>query len=334
MTMLLVLAAAGAALAAGVARLAPARYRAMARVLVVEPRLGTGVSVDFNLTPVRSYAALLTSPTLLAGCSGGALADRLRVRLPENTRVLEVSLEDASPARAAELVNCATTRAIEENRRLNTELAARSATVVDEALERSRTAIAGLEGELAAARRSSRLEVARGELKTALDDASESADEERRARVKVADAAARRKSFAETARTSDGRDGAARELAERGAAEAAADEAAGRAALAAAGEERARADARAAALESKTAGDEAALASLNRRLEAAASARAELERRRASAPLEAAAKAFELAVLSPAVPASSPTRVPAGLASVAGAVCALVVGVLFVLSRD
>jgi uncharacterized protein involved in exopolysaccharide biosynthesis len=330
--LLLVLAVAGAALAAGVAALGPARYRAVARVLVVEPRLGSGPSVDFNLTPVRSYAALLTSPSLLAGCSGGGLADRLRVRMPENTRVLELILDDASPARAAELVNCAAERAIVENRRINADLAARSASVVDEALQKAQASIAGLEGELANARRDSRLDVDRGELKAALDDAAESADEERRARMRIADAAARRRSFSEAAA---GRESSAvRELAERGGAEATADEAAGRASLEAASLGHTRAAARAAALESKTAAAESALAALTRRLDAASGARADLEKRRASAPLEAAAKAFELAVVSPAVPPARPTRVPAALAAAAGAVCALVVGVLFVLSRD
>src|SRR5512143_887715 len=86
---LLAIAAAAGALAAGaVAALRPARYRAVARVLVVEPRLGSGPTVDFNLTPVRSYAALLTSPSLLAACGSAGLAGRLPARLPQPTRVL------------------------------------------------------------------------------------------------------------------------------------------------------------------------------------------------------------------------------------------------------
>src|SRR5512143_2050653 len=72
----------------GGAALRPARYRAVARVLVVEPRLGSGPTVDFNLTPVRSYAALLTSPSLLAACGSAGLAGRLPARLPQPTRVL------------------------------------------------------------------------------------------------------------------------------------------------------------------------------------------------------------------------------------------------------
>ena len=75
------------------------------------------------------------------------------------------------------------------------------------------------------------------------------------------------------------------------------------------------------------------MTALSRRLDAASAARVDLEKRRASSPLEAAAKAFDLAVLSPAVPPAHADRVPAPLAAVAGAVSALLVGILVVLSR-
>src|SRR5664279_5014868 len=58
----------GALLAAATLWLRTPSYRAVAMLLVVEPRLGGG-GVDFNLTPIRSYVALLTSPALCAPCS-------------------------------------------------------------------------------------------------------------------------------------------------------------------------------------------------------------------------------------------------------------------------
>ena len=339
--LLLVAAAAGALAAAGAARMARTSYRAVARVLVVEPRLGPGAAVDFNLTPIRSYAALLTSPSIAGACAdspsgGDALARRLRVRVPENTRLLEVALADADAARAAAAVNCVVARAAEENRKVNAELASRGADAVDAALERSRAAIGTLETQLASARGGAGLELKRQELKSALQSVEASAEEERAARISLAQAAARRKSFSETAagRTAHASADATRELAEKGAAEAAADEAAARSAVEAAAAGRAQATARAAALEQRIAADEGAVGAVTRRLDAASAARTDLEKRRASVPLEAASKAFELVAISPAVAPSAPERVPSALAGAAGAVSALLVAGLVVLARE
>jgi uncharacterized coiled-coil protein SlyX len=358
---------AGGLVAAGVTLVKRPRYRAVARVLVVEPRLGSGPTVDFNLTPIRSYASLLTSPSLLARCAEGGetLASSLRVRVPENTRILEVSYVDPTAMRSAAVVNCAVARAIEENRRVNAELAARSGATVEEALARSSGSIAVLEAQLARTRLGVNLQLEKQELASALSDLAKSAEEERAARVRLAEAAARKKSFGETvalrperrrfetflgedARTSAAAEPAparlsspvvreesdpTRERAQLGMAEAAADDAAARSAAAAAVSSRSRAEARAATLEQRIAAQEDTLSALGHRVDAASAARNELEKRRASATLEAAAKAFELVPLSPAVPPARPDGVPPVAAGAAGAVSALLVGILFVLSR-
>jgi len=131
--LLLCAACLGGAAAALVAKLRKPVFRAAATLLIAEPRTSNSgpSAVDYNLTPIRSYAPLLASPALSAACApalGGAvnaasLPDRIRVRTPENTRLVEVSFTWPDPEEAARFVNCLTARASEENRRINSELA-------------------------------------------------------------------------------------------------------------------------------------------------------------------------------------------------------------------
>src|SRR5262249_647544 len=146
----------------------------------------------------------------------GAAPGALRVRVPEMTRILEVSYDDRDGAHAAQVVNCVASRAVEENRRVNAELAARSGGAVEEALKRTRAEIGAPGTDLARARRDARVELKRGELKSALEDLAQSSEEERAARVREAAARARKESLA----------GQASEDAARWRTEAAADEAA------------------------------------------------------------------------------------------------------------
>src|SRR5512141_2420033 len=101
------LAVAGAIVGVLLGGLMPVRYRAVASLLVAEPRLGGPGSVDFNLTPIRSYAALAASRALAAPCRTALGREaEARVRVPENTRVVEISYEDANAEAAAAFVSC------------------------------------------------------------------------------------------------------------------------------------------------------------------------------------------------------------------------------------
>ena len=97
--------------ALGASFLAPARYRASVTVLV-EAGTANQSGIDYNLTPIRSYTALLRSPALEAACPG--IAPKVSVRMPENTRLLEVSVDDREARSAADVANCLVAKATGE----------------------------------------------------------------------------------------------------------------------------------------------------------------------------------------------------------------------------
>jgi hypothetical protein len=155
------------------------RYRATATLLVVEPRGAPPGSVDFQLTPVRSYTALLTSPALAAMCASGAPAPAVKVRVPESTRLLEVSAEGADPAATAAFTACLAARAQEENRRLNADVARRGEAQVATALAAARADLESREEMLSRRRAALHLEVSRAKLKAALSDLARATSTER-----------------------------------------------------------------------------------------------------------------------------------------------------------
>lgn len=368
---LLCAAAVGAALGGGAAALSPRRYRAVETLVVLEPRMTGGVvSVDFNLTPVRSYVALLSSPSLAQACAVAAglpkeaAPPKVKVRMPEQTRTLELSAELETPESAAAFVRCVAQRAIAENRSINRALSDGAAALVSASRDEARTAHASLQAELARLRASESLERKRAELRAASEGLLANDQAERTALSRLREAEARGKSLSTTAdsrperrrlssylsrgpdeRAAAGTDAPGgtpvvreeadpvRDMAEKGRAEAAAEAAAARAALENASRGRAAAAARMAKLEAEIADVEERLNSLVKRLEGAGAAEQELERRLALAPVDASARAFELASLSPAVPPRRPAGPAPLLAGVAGGAAALGLAALLVLSR-
>lgn len=368
----LLLAALGGITAFALAHLRRPWYRATTTLLVGEPAMSGGPSLfDFNLTSVRSFTGLLTSQSACEACAALAgeatapdlLARRVKVRVPENTRLLEVSFEAADPKAAAAFTNCLAGKAVEESARISAGLAAQGTRTVDSALETLRAETTRLQGELADARGRSLLELKRAELRAALAALEKSAEEERRAAIDAAGAGARRgslevagKARPERRRLSsylsrDPEVGAAapgtggtpvvreeadptRDLAERGAAEAAAAEAAARASADAAARSRSAAERKAAALEKEIARAEQELDTLGKRVASASSGQAELEKRRSLLPVEAAARALLLVPLAPALPPARPSNAAPWLVGLVGAAAAGTLGALLVLSRE
>jgi len=375
---------AGAALVGGIlgfalSKLETPTYRASASLLAVEPRIGgSGGSVDFNLTPIRSYTALLASPSVCAACAEklsaeaagprdpARLASRLRVRMPENTRLLELSFESTDPSNAADFVSCVAERASAENRRINEEIAERTRDSSGAANLRARDEASRLEKELVDLRRASHLEVRRSELKAALAEVEAGATDERTAALTAVEQQEKRKSYEATARQHAGKrsfasslaeDAAAtaardragesarpgsavlreeaepvRDFAEEGIAESAATEAGARASATEARRRTSDAIRRAVKLEEEIAKVESSLTAASKRFDGAMSALSEIERRRALAPLEAATKAFELVPFATAARPAFPSRPRPRMAGAAGALAAASFAALLVLS--
>jgi hypothetical protein len=359
----------GALVGAGGAALAPKRWKATHTLVVLEPRLaGGGASVDYNLTSVRSYAALLASPALAETCRAtlalpaGPLPP-VKVRVPENTRTLECSVQAAAPKNAAPFVNCVAGRAIEENRRLNRELAQAAVAEVAAARDALRKEIAELQDQLALVRKEEGLERKRAEMKAAGEDIAAWAATEREALRTREEAEARTRSLSAAAQARptrrrlssflaaapeeraalpehDERSAVVREeadpvrdLAEKGGAESDADAAAAGAAARTANENRARVMRRFGQLESEIVHGESRFNALARRLDGLSASQTELERRFSLAKVDALSRALDLATLSPAVPPQHPSGPSWFLAGGAGALLAGCLAGLFVLSR-
>lgn len=369
------LAAVGGAVAFGLAHFRKPWYRATTTLLVGEPVMSGGPTlVDYNLTAVRSFAGLLASPRLCEACaatlgtpapSADLLARRVKVRVPENTRLVEVSFEAGDPAAAAAFANCLASKAIEESVRISEGLAAQGTRTVDAALERIRTETARLQQELSDARGRSLLELKRARLRATLAALERSAEEERRAGVDAAGSGARRTNLeaagkarperrrftsyvsrepdAGAATSGSGTAGTpvvreesdpTRDLAEKGAAEASASEAAARATAEAATRGRLAAERSAALLEREIAAAEQELDTLGKRVASASSGQAELEKRRSLLPVEAAARSLLLVPLAPALPPAVPSNAAPWLVGLVGAAAAGGLGALLVLSRE
>jgi hypothetical protein len=324
-----VCALAGGLVGFGAGALRGPRYRATATLLVVEPRGAAPGSVDYQLTPIRSYTALLRSPALAASCAAGGPLPRVKVRMPESTRLLEISAEGEDAAAVAAFAGCLATHAVEENRRLNADVARRGESQVAAALLAARTEVEKQEQELTRMRIASLVELKRTLLKAALGEIAAATDEERLARQRVDEEEARSKSFEESATMRP----AARETAEAGAAKAQANAAAARAAIAAAAKARNAAEARATRLEREITSREEELVRFRRRLEGTAAGLTELEKRTALAPLESASKAFELQVVAPPPPVAPRVGPSPLLVAAIGALAAVFLGALVVLSR-
>lgn len=319
--LLAALSLAGAVLAAAAGALLPLRYRATASLLVAEPRLAGPGSVDFNLTPVRSYAALVGSRALAAPCRAALGHDaEPRLRIPENTRLVEISVTERSPADAAAFANCVAARAIAENARLNAEMAERSAAPVTSALAAALERLHAAEKRMTEGRDAARLESRRAALRAELDAVEAASAEEHRARLLADEAGARTRSLEGSG-----------EPRERNAA--LAEEAGARARADGAVRARQAALARAAELERQVAGSEQRLEELRRVLAQAEAEANELTRRSTLAPLDGAAKSFELVLVSPAVPPLRPARPPLAVFAAGGGMAALAFGVLLALSR-
>lgn len=324
-----VCAVAGAVVGFGATALRTPRYRATATLLVVEPRGAQPGSVDYQLTPIRSYTALLGSPALAASCAVGGTLPRVKVRMPESTRLLEISAEGEDAAAVATFAGCLATRAVEENRRLNAEVARRGESQVAAALQAARTNVEQQELEITRLRGTSLTELKRAQLKAALAEIAAATDEERLARQQVEEEEARRKSFEESAANRP----ATRETAEIGAARAQANAAAARAAISAAGAARTAAEARAARLEREIASHEEEIVRRRRLIEGTSAGVTELEKRTALAPLESASKAFDLQLVAPPPPTAPRVGPPPLLVAAIGALAAVFLGALVVLSR-
>lgn len=170
----------GGIAALGASFLAPTRYRASVTVLV-EPGTANQSGVDYNLTPIRSYTALLRSPALEAACPG--IAPKVSVRMPENTRLLEVSVDDADPKGAADVANCLVAKAIEENAKMKRAAADRTLGRLDAAVAAARAETSRRENDVAALRQKETLELKKTQLRAALTDVRELADAERTGRL-------------------------------------------------------------------------------------------------------------------------------------------------------
>jgi hypothetical protein len=359
----------GALVGAGGAALAPKRWKATHTLVVLEPRLaGGGASVDYNLTSVRSYAALLASPALAETCRAtlahpaGSLPT-VKVRVPENTRTLECSAQAADPTSVAAFVNCVAGRAIEENRRLNRELAQAAVAEVAAARDALRKEIAEVQDRLVAVRSEEGLERKSAEMKAAGEDIAAWAATAREALRTREEAEARTRSLSAAAQARparrrlssflaaspeeraalpehDERSAVVREeadpvrdLAEKGRAESDADAAAAGAAARAASENRTRGTRRFGQLESEIVHGEARVNALVRRLDGLSASQTELERRFSLARVDALSRALDLATFSPAVPPLHPAGPSWLLAGGAGALLATGICGLFVLSR-
>lgn len=359
----------GALVGAGGAALAPKSWKATHTLVVLEPRLaGGGASVDYNLTSVRSYAALLASPALAETCRAtlalpaGSLPP-VRVRVPENTRTLECSVQAADRTNVAAFVNCVAGRAIEENRRLNRDLAQAAVAEVAVARDALRKEIAEVQDQLALVRREEGLERKRAEMKAAGEDITAWTATAREALRRREEAEARTRSLSAAAQARPARrrlssflaaapeERAAlpehderstvvreeadpvRDLAEKGRTESDADAAAAGAAARAANENRARGMRRFGQLESEIVHGEARFNALVRRLDGLSASQTELERRFSLAKVDALSRALDLATFSPAVPPDRPAGPSPLLAGGAGALLAASLCGLFVLSR-
>ena len=169
------LAVAGAAGGLALYALRPASFRAVETLAVVDPRPGGTSAIDYNLTPVRSYVALVSSPALAAPCAthlglpATVAAPAVRVRMPENTRLLEISLETADPRSGAAFVRCVAAAAIAENRRLNEEQTAGAKKVWSAAVTTLREELARRDAALARAKGTALPRTTRSLLDAALD---------------------------------------------------------------------------------------------------------------------------------------------------------------------
>lgn len=368
--LLLVAAAIGGAVGAGGAALRPKSYRAVETLVVLEPRVpGSPPAVDYNLTPIRSYAGLLASPALAQGCAAtlglpaGAPPPKVKVKVPENTRTLEMSAEASDPEKAAAFVRCVAKAGVEENRRVNRELARAAADESRAALSAVRKEAAAVQEEVATVRGEEQLERRRAELKAAGEDLLAGAESAREAASARDEAAARRKSLAaaagvrpETRRLQSfladspeeraALPGAAersrvvreeadpvRDLTEKAGAEAGADAAAAGAQATLAAGTRRQASRDLARLEAEVARGEARLAPLLRRLEGLGAAQVELEKRAALTESETISRSLELASFAPAVPPRRPAGPSPLLSGAAGAVLAAGLLGLVLLSR-
>ncbi len=354
------------------ARLQAPVYRATATLLVVEPRTaGSGGAVDYNLTPIRSYTALLASPAISAPCrplpgSGTSAAPRLRVRMPENTRLLELIVESGRGDEAAAFANCVAEHAADENRRINERAALANRELAVRAHDEAAKQVDALTRELADGRRKGHLELRHAEFRVALAEVEAAAAEERRFEMARVSALARKTSYetAERVRpptrrlqstlaadptteavldrageaTGAGRSVAreeadpAHDSAGRGAVDAAAEEAGATAGVARARRLREAATKRAARLEEEIATLDGLLGAAGKRWEGAVSALSEIERRVAFSPLEAATKAFDLVPFAAAEAPAAPAGPRPALAGAAGAAAAFAAAALFVLS--
>lgn len=367
---LLAAAAAGGLAGAGGTALRPRAYRAVETLVVLEPRVpGGSPAIDYNLTPVRSYAGLLASETLAARCAGtlglpvGVRLPKVKVRVPENTRTLEVSAEAADPEKAAAFVGCVAAGAVEENRRLNRDLARAAAEETRRALVAVREESASLQEEIARVRSEEQLERKRAELKAAGEDLLAGAARAREAEAARQGADARGKSLAasagprperrrfesylagapaERATQPDAPEDArvvreeadpVRDLAETGGAQAGADAAAAAAQAGAASGARGRAARDLARLEAEVARGEARVNPLLKRLEGLGAAQVELERRAALTESETLSRSLELAQFAPAVPPRRPSGPSPLLSGAAGAVLGAGLAGLLLLSR-
>jgi chromosome segregation ATPase len=249
--------------------------------------------------------------------------------MPESTRLLEISAEGVDAAAVATFAGCLATRAVEENRRLNADVARRGESQVAAALLAARTEVEKQELELTRVRIASLVELKRALLKAALSEIAAAADEERLARQHIEEEEARSTSYEESA----GRRPATRETAESGASKARANAAAARAAVAVASRGRTAAEARAALLEREITSREEELVRLKRRVESTAAGLTELEKRTALAPLESASKAFDLQLVAPPPPVAPRVGPSSLLVAAVGALAAVFLGALLVLSR-
>jgi hypothetical protein len=324
-----VCALAGGIVGFGATAIRAPRYRATATLLVVEPRGAQPGSVDYQLTPIRSYTALLGSPALAASCATGGSPPRVKVRMPESTRLLEISAEGEDATAVATFAGCLATRAVEENRRLNADVARRGESQIAAALQAARTNVEQQELEVTRARASALIELKRAQLKAALGEIAAATEGERIARQNVEEEEARRKSFEERVDLAP----AARETAEIGAARAQANAAASRAAIITASKARTAAEARAALLEREICSREEELVRRKRRIESTTAGVTELEKRTALAPLESASKAFDLQLVAPPPPVAPRVGPSPLLVAAIGALAAVFLGALVVLSR-
>lgn len=295
----------------------------------MEPRGAGPGSVDYQLTPIRSYTALLGSPALAASCAAGGAPPRVKVRMPEGTRLLEISAEGEDAVAVATFAGCVAARAVEENRRLSADVARRGESQVNAALLAARAQVEKQELELTRARIASLVELKRALLKAALAQITAATDEERLARQHVEEEEARSASYQESA----DRPPAPSETAESGATRARANAAAARAAVTASSKARAAAEVRAAGLEREITSREEELVRLKRRLEGTAAGLAELEKRAALAPLESASKAFDLQLVASSPPVAPRVGPSSLLVAAIGALAAVFLAALVVFSR-